>query len=190
MRQTLKIGITVLVVAAMAMSGIALAQTSDESDEAAENAVTRIGELIAPLVDDGTLTQAQADTVAEFLAENGPRRGPGRHHRGPGPEAIAEFLGVTTDELRAAKEAGQTLAEVADANGSSADALVDFLVANATERLEEKVASGEITQDEADEKLAEITERVTDMVNGEFEGRPGGRGPGGPGGGGGDTTDA
>jgi hypothetical protein len=44
----------------------------------------------------------------------------------------------------------------------------------------EAVAAGKLDQAEADAKLAEITERITDMVNGEFE--PGeGRGPGGPG---------
>lgn len=187
MRQTLKVGITVLVVAAMTMSGLAWAQSSgDGSGEAVE----RLGEVIAPLVADGTLTQAQADAVAEFLVENGPRRG--GHRRGPGPEAVAEFIGVSTDELRAAREAGESLADVAGANGVSVDSLIGFFVADAQEKLDAKVADGSLSQVEADEKLVEITERVTAMVNGDGGGPGRGPGRGGPGRGGpgGGTTDA
>jgi uncharacterized protein YidB (DUF937 family) len=169
MRQTLKIAVTVLVVATLGMSGIALAQTDDgvATDAANEAAVTRIGEQLAPLVEDGTITQAQADAVAETLAENF-RGGPRGHHRRMhiGAE-VAEFLGMEPEALREALQDGSTLAEIAQANGSSADALIDHLVANAQEKLDEKVAEGEITQAEADEKLAEITEKVTDLVNGE-----------------------
>lgn len=187
MRQTLKVGITVLVVAAMTMSGLAWAQISDDGAGSGE-AVERLGEVIAPLVADGTLTQAQADAVAEFLVENGPRRG--GHRRGPGPEAVAEFIGVSTDELRAAREAGESLADVAGANGVSVDSLIGFFVADAQEKLDAKVADGSLSQAEADEKLVEITERVTAMVNGEGGGPGRGPGRGGPGGPGGDTTDA
>jgi lipoate-protein ligase A len=57
--------------------------------------------------------------------------------------------------------------------------VIDALVAEFKAHLDEEVASGEHTQEEADQKLAKATERITDMVN---NGRPeGGRGPGGRG---------
>ena len=44
----------------------------------------------------------------------------------------------------------------------------DALVADAKTKLSEHVASGDITQAEADQKLAALTEGVTAMVNGEI----------------------
>ena len=172
MRQTLKIAVAALVVATLAMSGIALAQTGDDAT-ANEAVATRIGEQLAPLVEDGTITQAQADAVAETLAESFEGRRV-RHRRGHIGAAVAEFLDIEVEELREALQDGSTLGEIAEANGSSAEALIDHLVSQASERLDEKVAEGEITQAEADEKLAEITEKVTDRVNGEapFRGGP------------------
>ena len=44
--------------------------------------------------------------------------------------------------------------------------VIDALVAEKTERIADAVESGRLTQDEADEKLAEIEDRVTDKING------------------------
>ena len=95
--------------------------------------------------------------------------GPG-HHRGPGYhhqplEEIAEFLGIERSAVIAGLEDGQSLGEIAAANGSSADALVDHLVAQLEERVSAKVADGDITQERADELLANARERITDFVN-------------------------
>jgi len=186
MRQTFKIGITAVVVAALTMSGIALAQT-DEGTDPAQDAVTRIAERLQELVDDGTLTADQAEAVAEFLAENAPRHGP-RGHRGPGLGGIAEFLGMEPEEFREALQEYDTLADVAAANGSSGAELIDYMVERAEERLAQAVEADKLTQEEADEKLAEIEDKVTEKVNSEIP-EPGERGRrGGPGGPGGEGT--
>jgi hypothetical protein len=187
MRQTLKIGFVVLVVAALATSGLALAQSGEEEGTVTETPDRSgfIVEQLAPLVEDGTLTEAQAEAVAEVLAQN-PRMGHRRPH-GPGLETIGEFLGVTAEDLRTALEEGSTLGEIASANGSSAEALTEFLVDEAETRLDEAVEEGRIDETEKDEKLAEIEERIGAMVDGEAEfpgpraGRRGGPRPGGPG---------
>jgi polyhydroxyalkanoate synthesis regulator phasin len=176
MRNTLKIGLVVLVVAALATTGIALAL--DDGDEAAPAPQDRIAEVLVPLVEDGTITQAQAEAVAEVLAE---RAGEFRGRRGPHLEEIAEFLGTTTEEIREALHEGSTLGEVAEVNGSSADELITFMVDQAAERLDEALADGRITEDEAAERLAEITERITQGVTEGFEGPGCGHGPGGRG---------
>ena len=185
MKQTLKIGITALVVATLAMSGIALAQPDDSTDEAAQNAVTRIAEKLQSLVDDGTITADQADAVAEVLADGFHPRGR-KGHRGPNPGAIAEFLGMEVDDFRQALQEYDTLADLAAANGSSGSELISFLVGQAEERLDQAVADGKIEQAEADEKLAEVTDKITEMVNSEIpedagQRRDGRRGPGGQG---------
>jgi polyhydroxyalkanoate synthesis regulator phasin len=181
MKQTLKIGITVLVVASLAMSGIALAQTDETTDEATQNAVTKIAERLQPLVDDGTITADQATAVAEELADGfrgGPRSG---HHR-PNLGALVEFLGMEADAFREAMQEYDTLAELAEANGSSGDEVIEFLVGQVKERLDEAVADGKVDQAEADQKLVDATEKITEMVNNgppENGGPHGRRGPGG-----------
>lgn len=132
----------------------------------------RLADAIAPLVEDGTITQAQADAVIQALRDAAPRGGHGGDgHGGPGRglrvgrETAAEALGMTVAELRTALRDGQTLAEVAEAQGVEVQTLIDALVAEVKEHLDEHVADGDMTQEEADEKLAEATERITDRVN-------------------------
>ena len=127
----------------------------------------RLNETLKPLVDAGTITQAQADAVIAALKADMPERGErGRGGKGgPGMDVAAQALGMTADELQTALKGGQTLAQVAESKGVNVQVVVDALVASATNHINEEVASGELTQAEADEKLANVTERVTERVN-------------------------
>ena len=149
----------------------------------------RIQDILAPLVAAGTIDQAQADAVTQALVAARPERGegPGRggHGRGDhGPArkslaAASTALGITEQELATQLRDGRTIAQVAQERGVDVQVVIDALVAEFKAHLDEEVASGEHTQEEADQKLAKATERITDMVN---NGRPeGGRGPGGRG---------
>jgi hypothetical protein len=109
----------------------------------------------------------------------GPCRGPGR---GKHLDVAAQAIGIEVDALREALRGGQTMAEVAQANGVDVQTVVDAIVADISARIDEAVANGRLTQAEADEKKAELPERVTARVNGERpEGAP--EGPPPPGGG-------
>ena len=127
----------------------------------------RLNETLKPLVDAGTITQAQADAVIAALKAEMPERGErGRGGKGgAGLEVAAQALGMTADELQTALKGGQTLAQVAESKGVNVQVVVDALVASATNHINEEVASGELTQAEADEKLANVTDRVTERVN-------------------------
>ena len=127
----------------------------------------RLNETLKPLVDAGTITQAQADAVIAALKAEMPQRGErGRGGKGgAGIEIAAQALGMTADELHTALKGGQTLAQVAESKGVNVQVIVDALVASATNHINQKVASGEITQAQADEKLANVTDRVTERVN-------------------------
>ncbi len=84
-------------------------------------------------------------------------------------DTAAEAIGIDVEALRSALDDGQTIAEVAAANGVSADAVIDAMVEAAEERLSAKVEEGRITQNEADDKLVEKTQRIEDRVNGTTE---------------------
>ncbi len=136
----------------------------------------RLGETLAPLVQDGTITQEQADKVIETLIASRPEGGgPGGHGGGPGGrggfgggfggEAAATALGITVDELRTALRDGQSIAQVAESKGVAIETVIDAIVAERTAKIEEKVTAGDLTREEADEKLAALRERVTEQVN-------------------------
>lgn len=152
----------------------------------------RLQEVLQPLVDDGTLTQAQLDSVIATLSAAGPMGGGGGHGPrggGRGLETVATTLGMTVEEVRDAISNGQTLAQLAEAKGSTAQALIDAIVAEVKAHLDEEVASGEHTQEEADLKLLEAVTRATEFVNNTQEAGPMG-GEGGPGHHGPGTDDA
>lgn len=152
--------------------------TTDETGVEAPDRDGFLADVLAPLVSDGTLTQAQADAVIDALREARPERGFG-HHRFHAAQAVLDVLGIDADALRDAIADGQTLAEIAEANGTTAQAVIDAMVAEAQERLDQAVEDGRLTEDEAAEKLAEITEHITGVVNGDIEPHLGRRGPGG-----------
>jgi prolyl-tRNA editing enzyme YbaK/EbsC (Cys-tRNA(Pro) deacylase) len=82
---------------------------------------------------------------------------------------LADVIGISTDDLRAALHDGQRLAQVAETNGVDPQQVVDVLVANGAERLDAAVAAGRIDQATADERKASLPDRAADLVNGELE---------------------
>ncbi len=168
------------------------ASTTDEPtlvDPARPDPSTRLGEVLKPLVDDGTITQEQADKVIAAIVAARPAGGHDGGHRGfggprgligQGLDVVATTLGITNDEVVTALQDGQTLAELAVSNGKTAQDVIDAIVAEATTRINTAVTDGKITQAQADERLADVTTFTTDFVN---NGGPaiGGAGMGGPG---------
>ncbi|MGI9614809.1 MAG: hypothetical protein ACR2QO_18005, partial [Acidimicrobiales bacterium] len=95
-------------------------------------------------------------------------RSEGRGHRGGcGLEAAALAIGVDESDLRAALDSGDSIADIAESNGVDVDSVIEAMVDAKASRIDEKVAEGRITQEEADEKLADLEARVTERVNGE-----------------------
>jgi len=136
-------------------------------------------------------------------------------HDGRGPAKslanVAAVLKLTEAELKTQLDSGKSLAAVAATQNVNVQSVIDAVVtemkahiaeevasgeltqAQADAKLAEvtviaeEVASGELTQAQADAKLAEVTTKVTEMVNGVRpagmgEGKHGGMGHGGKGG--------
>lgn len=144
--------------------------TPDPGDSEQMAPGRHLRDLLQELVDDGTLTSAQADAVAEHLIANRPERGDhGRHHRGPNAafdgEVVAGLLGIDVETLRSELRAGKTVAAIATEQGVDVATVIAALVDEAESHLDLSVENGRLTQEEADARLANITERITDRVN-------------------------
>jgi hypothetical protein len=88
----------------------------------------------------------------------------------------AQTLGVTQADLVAELNAGQTLAQVAQAHGSSASALVEAWVTARQAALNQAVTAGQMTQAQADTMLANMRANGENQVNSAWT--PKGRGAG------------
>lgn len=176
------------ITSAAADEGAAVALQDDPTDETGAATVTdedtderpdraeRLRDALQPLVDDGTITAAQADAVATYLDERAPGRpdrrgGPGHGHRhglpGADGEVVAGVIGIDVETLREELRSGSSIAEIAEANGVDTQTVIDALVDEAQAHLDLAVESGRLTEDEAAERAADIEERVTDRINGE-----------------------
>ena len=100
----------------------------------------------------------------------------GYGYAGSMPTLLAEALGMTTEELVAAQADGQTVAEMAAAQGVDLADVVAALVAPRAERLAQSAADGSLTQEQADAMLAEMTEHMTARLENEGLGYAGGCG--------------
>ena len=175
------------VIGAMAAIGITagavfLAPTSVDAQEetATESTTGPLDEVLSELVEEGVITQDQADIVGERIRANAPLR-PHRQHRVGHLETVAELLDLEVSELVEGLRDGQSIADLA---GDQTSAVIDALVSEATDHINAAVENDRLSQEEADEKLADLDERITDMVNGERpEGGNDRRGPGPRGGG-------
>lgn len=164
--------------------GVEPTELSDALKQAMKN-------RIDAAVDSGQLTEEQATELKERidsdefpLLARGGHGGPGLHVYGPGHAgrgevlaAAASYLGLTEAELRE-QLADQTLAEVAKEEGKSVSGLVDAMVASAEKSIDQAVADGKLTKEQADELKDGLEERMTDLVNGELEHGPGVHGRG------------
>ena len=69
---------------------------------------------------------------------------------------IAATLNMSVEELDAAKEAGQSWEEIAEAQGVAFETVLNAVKASMTAQVNEALAAGEITQEKADKMLERI----------------------------------
>jgi len=78
-----------------------------------------------------------------------------------------ESLGITREIAREAFENGSTLADVIVANGGSVDEFTSLANADLADRIQNGIDEGRITQEEADEILANAGTKIDERLNGE-----------------------
>jgi hypothetical protein len=171
--------------------GKSLADVAAEQGVAVEDLsaalVAEAEERIDDAVAEGMLDAERAEDMKAGLAERiddhinrvpgeraGGEFGPGKGKRGPGGvfgdraemgTELAEFLGLSTDELRAAFTNGRSLADVADEQDVSEEALVDFLLERLEERLDQAVEDEKIDAGRAEQMLEDAEERIQDHID-------------------------
>lgn len=151
------------------LAEIAEAQGMDE--EALQTALTEaLDTYLEQAVEDGELTQAQADVIRERVDDalpfflGGPRPGFGAGgalreiFQGERQAILAATLGITEEELEAALADGQTLREIAKEQGLDADEVRANFEQAVEQRLDAAVEAEEITQAQADALLERLAE--------------------------------
>jgi len=109
------------------------------------------------------LGTAGADTSAPAVVTTTPAASPGRC--GPVLAAVVEAIGIPAEDLRAALADGQTLAQLAEANGVDPQVVIDAIVDAGTARIDQQAAQGAITPEQAANRKAHLPERAADYVN-------------------------
>ena len=144
-----------------------VAAAERELDEARAALPERIGEIV----------DAKRPAGGPGPRDEGPGgKGPGGPGHGPGNpggpsrgrphlEPAATAIGISVDDLRAALRDGKSIAEVAVAEGSTRQAVVDALVAAARDRIEQAVEAGKLDRERADAALRGVEDRVGRMVD-------------------------
>ncbi len=140
--------------------------------------VTAAEEQLTQAVADGQLTQERADSILEKLQNHDFSAAPPLPHNGmrgkrggrgfaarPNLEALTETLGMSVEDLRAAWTEGQTLPEIAEAQGVTMADLAEAMYNSAVDRLQTAVDDGKLTQEQADTILQKLTDRYESCVN-------------------------
>ena len=95
--------------------------------------------------------------------------------RDHGMETIANLIGIDVDTLWGELKAGNSIADVAQANGVDAQTIIDALVAQKQAKIDELLAAGEISAEKAAAWQAKLVEGVTSFVNDTYEDKGDGR---------------
>ncbi|MDE2990363.1 MAG: hypothetical protein OXU21_04760 [Chloroflexota bacterium] len=80
---------------------------------------------------------------------------------------LSDLTGVSVEDIRSARESGDSLADIAEANDVTTDDYVAAVVDAATSAIDDAVADGKLSEDRAAEIKSGLTDKVTGMVTSE-----------------------
>jgi len=122
-----------------------------------------IASVLATLVKDSTITQAQADKISAALtaarAAHEANKGADRSAR---ETLIATTIGKSVADIQSALASGQSLGAIA---GDKRIALITALVADHTKKIDAAVTAGKMTAAQATTMKADLTAHVTAKVD-------------------------
>jgi uncharacterized protein YidB (DUF937 family) len=145
------------------------------STDTLKSALTKTDtQMLDQAVADGKITQAEADKIkAKIESGNGPIF-PflGRGHGGRGflerdniVQQTAAFLGIDRQAVVDALKNNQSLAQVAQDHGKTADELSGYLYDQLKSKLDQAVTNNKITQDKENTVLSSARDRINTVIN-------------------------
>lgn len=94
----------------------------------------------------------------------------GRHMIGPSLDRLATTLGITTEDLAARLDAGQTLAQIATEQGVATEAVVETILAPHLAQIDIMVQYGYMTEEQAATMKQTMQERVAELLDEDLSG--------------------
>lgn len=78
---------------------------------------------------------------------------------------VAQFLGISQEDLKADRQSGKSMVQIAAEKGISEQELVDYVIGQRSAQIDQMVSDGKITQEQADQHEQLMTERVKENLN-------------------------
>ena len=181
------LGVVVLLVSSL-VAGVALAQgggtgdTQGERESFAARVAAHLGvteqqlvdafkaarlEMLDEAVAAGKISPEEAEQIRQRIEESKGLGLVGRHrHILSGiVRSVADTLDMTPREIAQDLRQGQSLAEIGQAKGVSTDTLKSAILTAADEKLDQAVADGKLTQDQADKIMTRLTNNIDKILN-------------------------
>jgi len=151
--------------AATIATGVALSLASTFPANADDKGMGKgpgLSTVLNGLKDRGTLTQSQVDAIESALKDSkSAARAEMVATKAAFTKVLTDTLGISESDLTARMKAGESLATIA---GSKKDALISAIVAFETKAIDDALAAGKITGDQASKLKSKLVERTTSMV--------------------------
>ena len=171
--------VSVGVLGAALLGGVAFAMTPTTSDNAISMAPNTPGASAAPaarenrlksvldaLVAKGIITQAQEDALIAALKAEHKDHPNMREFIGDVFKASVDYLGLPADQVKKDLRAGKSLGEIANNTpGKSRDGLLRFLDDAAGKRIQAAVDAGKITKEQAEQLRTKVDEAIVRIVD-------------------------
>jgi polyhydroxyalkanoate synthesis regulator phasin len=159
-----------------ALLGALATNLGKSQDEVRAAVVAAQKQVVDQAVTSGRLTADQATKIKARIDQTGGRGAlrapslPAKAPRAAAPAAktdagLAQFLGVTPQQLGQELKTGQSLAQVAQAHGKSRDQLKQHLTDQVKTRLDRAVADGKLTRERADQMLSKATQGLDKLID-------------------------
>lgn len=159
-----RVAAVVITIAALTGGSVSVAAAHDRAGKGVVKT-----NILAEMVKAGTITQAQADSISKKFDEHKANKDANKAahkaerdaHHAEVEALVASTLGIDAATIKARLTAGESLAAIA---GDKKAALITALVAQHSKEIDARVTAGKLTAAQATTLKANLTERVTKMV--------------------------
>jgi len=154
-------------------AGATLAEIAEEQGVSRESLKTALTEAHDQRLEERKKTFAEnLDGLIDSELQAGKQGGKGGPAIGAAKDltAAAATLGLTEEELREQLKGGKSLGDLAEEKGVDVQKLIDAQKAAIEAGINERLAEGKLTQEQADERLAKAAETAEKIVNGQIFG--------------------